>query len=674
MSLGLLSSLALAATGLIPVQGALVDAGGAPVSGTHTVHVTLWHDDAATTPAWEADQTVAFADGAFATNLSVDLSLFSLHPDLSLSLRLDGGADSGRVPVGWAPRAAWAADAGTLGGELPAAFARSTDSRLTNAIQSGAVAGGDLAGTLPSPSVIALRGRPIANTAPSANQVLAWNGSAWAPANDAATDASKLPLTGGALSGALSMGANAITELAEPSAASDAATRGYVDTRLAGRTLSSAAPSSGQVLTWGGSAWAPADPTGGGASDALVNLVDAASIAVNGAAGRTFGATLGGNRAFANPTALASGGNYTFIVRQDAVGGRLTSWGSAYKFPGTSAQVVTMIPANTGTLITNYNVRPTTVFDGNYLQNDSTGGYYSNAGDGFTGKDWGTPRRIGRVRAWGFSDYGFQNPSNGNVTMFIEGSNDNVSWTTLYSTGSITDRGGIVLDVSSLEGLDTSTAWRYHRLRTKSMGSDGSDRTAELEFYEASSFGTTPSSLQMATRVPLNAGTIIGNFAGGAAPTKAFDGVYSENENNGAKNSGSAEGYLGKSWGMPRRITRVVAYGFQEYGFQNPANGRARVTLQGSNDGVTWTNLYTSGAIIDTPGIILDIHEATGLDTSAAWSQHRVRIESLGSNGDDRLAELEFWEDASVLPNARAVYRFVADGSDLLFQGRAVIP
>ncbi len=61
-------------------------------------------------------------------------------------------------------------------------------------------------------------------------------------------------------------------------------------------------------------------------------LVDGASIAWDMSTGFDYVVTLGGNRAFANPTNTKVGQKGRLIIQQDATGSRTATWGANYKF------------------------------------------------------------------------------------------------------------------------------------------------------------------------------------------------------------------------------------------------------------------------------------------------------------------------------------------------------
>ena len=93
-----------------------------------------------------------------------------------------------------------------------------------------------------------LRGRNVATTTPTSGQVLKWNGSSWAPAADAGgtsyTSGTGINISGSTI--------NALNTTALWNAS-----------QLRGRNVATTTPTSGQVLKWNGSSWAPAADAGG---------------------------------------------------------------------------------------------------------------------------------------------------------------------------------------------------------------------------------------------------------------------------------------------------------------------------------------------------------------------------------------------------------------------------
>ena len=76
----------------------------------------------------------------------------------------------------------------------------------------------------------------------------------------------------------------------------------------------------------------------GGLAPAVVNLADAATIAVDTSLGNDFRVTIAGNRTMGNPANPSNGQQIIFQVTQGSGGSFTLTWGSSYEFSATMPQ------------------------------------------------------------------------------------------------------------------------------------------------------------------------------------------------------------------------------------------------------------------------------------------------------------------------------------------------
>ena len=126
---------------------------------------------------------------------------------------------------------------------------------------------GDLGGTATVPKVVGIQGVPVSTTVPTTGQVLKYDGTNYVPSNSILTETQTLGLVGSTLTISGTNSSVVIPIAADATSSTNGIMRLAGDlggtaasplvSKLQGRTLSSTAPTTGQVLKFDGTQWAP---------------------------------------------------------------------------------------------------------------------------------------------------------------------------------------------------------------------------------------------------------------------------------------------------------------------------------------------------------------------------------------------------------------------------------
>lgn len=172
----------------------------------------------------------------------------------------------------------------------------------------------------------------------------------------------------------------------------------------------------------------------------------------------------------------------------------------------------------------------------------------------------------------------------------------------------------------------------------------GNAASALLQGNQLTGFNSSPS--LTATQISQSAGSVVGDMVNGGGLAAAFDG--NENQDNAATANNESDlgvtGSCGKNWGsgVKRIVTKFVIISSSNLGFGN-TSGTANITLGGSNDGSSWTTLFST-SFAEAAGITTKTYTTSdGIDASTYYQYHRVTIQHDGVY--PKLAELKFYED-----------------------------
>lgn len=143
-------------------------------------------------------------------------------------------------------------------------------------------------------------------------------------------------------------------------------------------------------------------------------------------------------------------------------------------------------------------------FDGTTSQAQAASAQIGVSNSGYNntvGKDWGAgvSKVLRKVVIYAPNDAAILGAA-GTTTVKVQGSNDNSSWTDLYTSGSI-GGSGTSTTIDNNSGLIVTTAYRYHRINGNGNGSNAF-AVAEVQFFETASAMTLISAAFTAAAAP----------------------------------------------------------------------------------------------------------------------------------------------------------------------------
>jgi hypothetical protein len=141
-------------------------------------------------------------------------------------------------------------------------------------------------------------------------------------------------------------------------------------------------------------------------------------------------------------------------------------------------------------------------------------------------------------------------------------------------------------------------------------------------------------------------GTAIGNMTLNGGLAAAFDGNLNQISAACAAN-GDTPCNIGKDWGsgVTRTVVRFRVRTPSNFGDLRSNGGSATITLRGSSDNFSASNVSLYSGASGAPGASAWIDVTSGINVSTAYRYHRLDIAQAGAGGCS-IAELEFYETA----------------------------